>query len=595
VVAGQLISQRYLLEERLGAGGMGVVWRATDTELRRVVALKRSQDGDGAQIRREARLGASLSHPNIVTVFDSVADGDDRWLVMEYLPARSLEVILRAEGPLPAERAAAVGTQIAAALAAMHAAEMVHRDITPGNILIADDGTAKLADLGISQWAAVTVTGSAQAGGTAGYVAPEVAGGHEAGSAADMFSLGATLFAAVEGVSPWGSGESGPFAQLRRAADYRLEPARHSDALAPVLDALLSKQPGRRPSAAEAQELLSGGTAPVRRSARLRPRTRRRVLAGAAVAAVAALAGGLLVFTDRGSPPANAAVSPVGDARTADPCSLLTVNSLAPYGKVFLEPNLGNFDRCDLDTVLPDNGGTIVTSLELADQLEYQETPAVPGRLGAIERPSSDPGKCERYFDLPDTHMVQVKSVRTDNGPSDQLCAMADAVVGDGYAKIVSGPVGRRQYPFDAGSLARIDACTLLDGATVAKTVGSHPIDRYFGDWACSWGSDAESIDLYYDRQWPFAQYPPDDQTRTEIGKRLAYVNPYETAGDQCDVTLDYRTYSPVIPPLKGEPAQRDELILLQFTDEANKGKLDTICATAQSLAAAVASHLPPP
>ncbi|WIX83565.1 serine/threonine-protein kinase [Amycolatopsis carbonis] len=250
-MSAQVIAGRYRLEERLGAGGMGVVWRATDVELRRTVALKRSLDGDGRQIRREARLGASLHHQHVVAVFDSVVDGDDRWLVMEYLPARSLEEVVRSDGVLEPERAAAIGAQIAAALGAMHARDMVHRDITPGNILVTEDGTAKLADLGISRWDEVTLTGSASVGGTAGYLAPEVANGYAAGPAADVFSLGATLFAAVEGVSPWGSGENGPFGQLRRAAEGKADTARNSGSLALTLTVMLDRQPTNRPTAAE--------------------------------------------------------------------------------------------------------------------------------------------------------------------------------------------------------------------------------------------------------------------------------------------------------------------------------------------------------
>jgi hypothetical protein len=599
VTGQQVIAERYRLEERLGVGGMGVVWRATDLELRRTVALKRSLDGDTGQIRREARLGASLHHPHVVAVFDSVADGDDRWLVMEYLPARSLEEIVRADGVLPPERAAAVGAQIASALAAMHARDMVHRDITPGNVLVAEDGTAKLADLGISRWAEVTLTGSAQVGGTAGYLAPEVANGYEAGSAADVFSLGATLFAAVEGVSPWGSGERGPFAQLRRAADGTLEPARNAGSLAPVLEALLSSRPAQRPSAAEAEALLGGapvpaGNAPARRRALSWPGSRRKVLAAGVLVAVVLLVTGFLVVTRDSPPPANAAADLVGDPRTADPCSLLTVNSLSPYGKVFLEPNLGTFARCDLDTTLPAGGGTIVTSLELTAPEEYPAVPPTAGRLGEIQRPNADSGKCRRYFVLPDLKLVSVSSVRADGAAAPQLCAMSDAVVGDAYAKVVSGPIARRAQAFPPGSLATIDACTLVDDATLRQTAGpDYPVDRYFGNWACAWGHDAESVDLYYDRQWPLATNPPDGQTRTTAGGRLAYVDPHESDGNTCDVTVRYRTYTPVLPALEGTPGQRDEVVLVEFTDDANQGHLDVICARAQSLATVVASRLP--
>lgn len=212
---------------------MGEVWRATDLELRRVVAVKQTRTGDDEGIRREARIGAGLQHPHVVAVFDVVVEGGVRWLVMEYLAARSLAEVVRADGALPPRRVAHVGRQIAMALSAMHAKGMVHRDVTLGNVLLADDGTAKLADLGVAMWAMVTVTGTAQNAGTPGYVAPEVLGGHPATAASDLFSLGMTLSVAAEGQVA----ASGP--------------------LATVLSALVDPSPTRRPSADQAAQRLS--------------------------------------------------------------------------------------------------------------------------------------------------------------------------------------------------------------------------------------------------------------------------------------------------------------------------------------------------
>ena len=149
-VVGRTIAERYRLEEHLGAGGMGDVWRATDLELQETVAMKRPREGDA---RHEARIGAELSHPNVVTVHGTVVDGDEHWLVMEYLPSRSLAQIIEADGPIGPERAAKIGAQLASALSAMHAKGMVHRDVKPGNVLVADDDVAKLSDFGISRWA----------------------------------------------------------------------------------------------------------------------------------------------------------------------------------------------------------------------------------------------------------------------------------------------------------------------------------------------------------------------------------------------------------------------------------------------------------
>ncbi|MFC0111872.1 serine/threonine-protein kinase [Kibdelosporangium aridum] len=230
--SGDVIAGRYRLEDAVGAGGMGMVWRATDLELRREVALKQASSGNGEETRREARIGAGLHHPNVIVVFDVVVEGDQRWLVMEYLPARSLADICQADGPMAPSLVARVGAQIATALSAMHAKGMVHRDVTPSNILVTDDGVAKLADLGIAAWGQVTLTGTARDAGTPGYVAPEVLDGHGATSASDLYSLGAALSAAVEG---------------HPRLDGRL---------AGVLSALTDPDPDRRPTAAKAAQLL---------------------------------------------------------------------------------------------------------------------------------------------------------------------------------------------------------------------------------------------------------------------------------------------------------------------------------------------------
>jgi serine/threonine protein kinase len=254
VRSGDVIAGRYRLEEAVGAGGMGEVWRATDLELRRVVALKRATTGDSGETRREARIGAGLHHPNVISVFDVVVEDDQRWLVMEYLPARSLTEVCRADGPIAPDLAARVGAQIAAALAAMHAKGMVHRDITQANILVTEDGTAKLADLGVAMWDQVTLTGSAKTAGTPGYVAPEVMAGHRATPAADLYSLGVTLSASVEG---------------HPETDERFTG---------VLARLTDPDPTHRPTADEATRLLGG-------TSNRRPSRTLLVAAGAVLAA----------------------------------------------------------------------------------------------------------------------------------------------------------------------------------------------------------------------------------------------------------------------------------------------------------------------
>ena len=288
--SGDVIAGRYRLEEAVGAGGMGEVWRATDLELRRVVALKRATTGDSGETRREARIGAGLHHPNVISVFDVVVEDDQRWLVMEYLPARSLAEVCRNSGPIAPGLAARIGAQIATALAAMHAKGMVHRDITQGNILVAEDGTAKLADLGVAMWDQVTLTGSAKTAGTPGYLAPEVLDGHRATPAADLYSLGVTLSASIEG--------------------HPETDERFTGVLAKLTDA----DPTHRPTADETARLLGGG------SNRL-PRRALLVVAGVVVAV--ALVTTFLVTSagddgttgDAAEPPGSAGgeVPPAGD------------------------------------------------------------------------------------------------------------------------------------------------------------------------------------------------------------------------------------------------------------------------------------------
>ncbi|HEX6358794.1 serine/threonine-protein kinase [Actinophytocola sp.] len=273
--SGDVIASRYRLEETIGAGGMGEVWRATDLELRRVVAMKQATTGNGEETRREARIGAGLHHPNIISVFDVVTEDDRQWLVMEYLPARSLADVCRADGPIPPDQAAHIGAQIATALAAMHDKGMVHRDITPANILVTDDGTAKLADLGITAWDEVTLTGTARSGGTPGYTAPEVLAGHRATAASDLYSLGVTLSAVGEG---------------HPQTDKRVDGA---------ITALTDPNPAHRPTAGKAAQLLE------------RTRTTghpRRTLVATSLAVVAALATTfVIVLSNSGSTTPNGA------------------------------------------------------------------------------------------------------------------------------------------------------------------------------------------------------------------------------------------------------------------------------------------------
>ncbi|MGH3515431.1 MAG: serine/threonine-protein kinase, partial [Pseudonocardiaceae bacterium] len=221
---GQLIAGHYRVLDQIGVGGMGVVWRAMDLRLQRLVAVKqllvqpnlspRATDEARARALREARIAARLHHPNAIVVYDVAEHEGEPCLVMEYLPSRSLAAVLAERGCLPVPEVASIGRQIASALAAAHAAQIVHRDVKPGNILITDDGTAKITDFGVSRAAGdVTVTQTGMMAGTPAYLAPEVARGQVPTPASDVFSLGATLYASVEGCGPFGDTDN-PLALL---------------------------------------------------------------------------------------------------------------------------------------------------------------------------------------------------------------------------------------------------------------------------------------------------------------------------------------------------------------------------------------------
>jgi len=261
-----LIAGRYRLRGMVGRGAMGVVWQATDTTLQRTVALKQllqpnvdPQLAEQAQQRamREGRIAARLHHPNAVAVHDVVIDNGLPVLVMEYLPSRSLADLIAEHGRLAPEMVAHVGAQVAAALSAAHAAGIVHRDVKPANILITEDGTAKLTDFGISHAAGdVALTQTGLFAGTPAFLAPEIALGHRPTPASDVFSLGATLYAAVEGSPPFGDDAENPLALLHVIAAGQIRAPQQAGPLTPVLAAMLGADPARRVDAGQASEAL---------------------------------------------------------------------------------------------------------------------------------------------------------------------------------------------------------------------------------------------------------------------------------------------------------------------------------------------------
>ncbi|MGI5351865.1 serine/threonine-protein kinase [Streptomyces sp. CA-250714] len=271
---GQVVDGRFELLERLGAGGMGTVWRARDVALHREVALKEvrppaadpddpeaaleGSEGSRAlreRVLREARALARLSHPHVVTIHHIVDEGPYPWLVMELVGGPSLEQRL-AQGPLEPREAARLGREVLSALRTAHAAGIQHRDVKPGNVLLREDGSAVLTDFGIAALqgsATVTVTGEFL--GSPEFIAPERIRGIDDDPASDLWSLGLTLYLCTEGHSPLRRATT--LATIAAVIDDPVPPPVRSAALGPVLEAVLVKDPAARIGAAELERMLT--------------------------------------------------------------------------------------------------------------------------------------------------------------------------------------------------------------------------------------------------------------------------------------------------------------------------------------------------
>lgn len=285
---------RYRLRSRLGGGGMGTVWLANDTLLGREVALKQiaatgGMESGAAEIIRkramhEGRIVSHLQNKHITKVHDVTLDQGEPWIVLEYLPSCSLAQVLHMTGTLPPHQVAQIGAQVADAMVEAHADNILHRDIKPGNILIADRGTlagtVKISDFGIAR--SVKPVDAPEAGaeesvathpmstvesdhaelgwdvivGTPAYFAPEVARGQDPTRASDVFSLGAALYTALEGFPPFGVDED-PVSMLHKAARGEVIAPRCEDPVIGVVLDMLQPDPSRRPTMSEARDGLA--------------------------------------------------------------------------------------------------------------------------------------------------------------------------------------------------------------------------------------------------------------------------------------------------------------------------------------------------
>ncbi|PAZ11824.1 serine/threonine protein kinase [Streptomyces sp. SA15] len=349
----RVIAGRYRLEVRLGRGGMGVVWRATDQLLGRQVAVKElpldeTLSADEARWRRdrtlrEARAVAQLSHPNIIVVHDVVEHDERPYMVMELINGGSLADRIAGRGPVDAAEAARIGIALLGALHAAHAAGVLHRDLKPANVLIEDgtdgDGTdgigrIVLTDFGIAQVAgATTLTESGSFVGSPEYTAPERISGARTGPESDLWSLGALLCTALSGESPFRRDSLGGILHAVVSAEVR--PPAQAAPILPVVQGLLERDPVRRLDAAEAERMLRAfldtGRMPKRfGTGDRRGYSSRSVLVSALLVAAMAGAGvsALALLMDRdgdggvvpaSSPPETSVSTPSGPSRASTP------------------------------------------------------------------------------------------------------------------------------------------------------------------------------------------------------------------------------------------------------------------------------------
>ncbi|HEY2261531.1 MAG TPA: protein kinase [Streptosporangiaceae bacterium] len=352
----RVLGGRYALQDVLGTGGMAAVWRAHDQVLGRQVAVKvlgqqyAADPGFLARFEREARHAASVSHPRLVTVFDSGIDRGMPFLVMELVSGRTLRQVLGEAGPLPLAQAVAVAAAVCEGLEAAHAAGLVHRDIKPANIMLADE-EVKILDFGITRadGTAGTMTGTVL--GTVAYLSPEQAAGHAAGPQSDLYSLGCVLFEMLTGSPPF-TAESRLALACQQVYDQPGPPSARRPGLPASLDqitaSLLAKDPVARPvsAAAARAELLAAlapgstaalpampvGDVPGPPGVRHRLRWTEIVLGAGLAVALAALAAVLLTRPGSTRLAASAARTPASHAATpaASPAPTRPAASHAP-------------------------------------------------------------------------------------------------------------------------------------------------------------------------------------------------------------------------------------------------------------------------
>lgn len=622
---GEQNSNRYRMERAIGAGGMGTVWLATDTLLERPVAIKRlrqetAEDVEARQrILREARIAARLHDPRIVALFDVLSVDDVPWLVMEYLPSESLSELLKRQVRLTPQAAAGIGATVAEALDVAHRAGVTHRDVKPGNVLLGPNFTVKLTDFGIAHSTGdATITAANLLTGTPAYFAPEVAAGDDPGPAADVWSLGATIYTTVEGHPPFGTPDGNVLRFLQRVATQPIQPPLSAGPLTPVLMRMLDRDPAARPSPAAAAAALRavangaapmphGPTMPVDRPERRIGRGGRIALVVTAVVAVLAVAATLIVRgvqqpiapVAAAPPPApSTSAAPVdqvaiGDARSADPCSLIDVGTLSAHGKVEFVNDYGEFNSCQVSITPPGAADDVYGNVKL-----WLLAPT-PGKtmIGSVTYDGAYPvareaapteGSCTRTIMLRGETMVYLEAFAHKS--SLDMCQTAETAVSGALAKLRAGGIGQRSHPPvppAANSLGDVRVCSLLTTPelTAAGLAVTAPEPK-LADWGCEWNSDDTRISLYPDRA--MSVDAADDGVPATVAGRTFFVlrGGYAALPTRCTVSTAQRSFS-----AGGET----RVETLRLTVDRPNVADDARCATARTLLEAAIARLPAP
>jgi eukaryotic-like serine/threonine-protein kinase len=641
MVEGELLFQRYQLGRQIGAGGMGVVWSATDLLLDQPVAVKHisissahSGTAELARSRalREARTAARLrQHPHVVAIYDVQVSGGDVWLILEYLPSVSLDALRRERGRLELAEVARIGAGVADALAAGHSRGIVHRDVTPGNVLVADDGTVKLTDFGISHLLGEQqITQDNVVSGTIAYLAPEVARTGESSPASDVFSLGSTLYALIEGAPPFGTdANSVRLLNVVRTGIIRLPTS--AGALTSLLLRLLELDPATRPDAATAAELLdqfahrttiaterlvaepsspdlqvdpvapapppSTGAAPRRtRWAPLRERARRhRTLdIGLSLAAVAVVVVALVVAvpllrdTGRGdlvgAPPLPDTVGPValtGDPKAADPCPLIDLNSLRQFGAPWLAgAELPN--ECAATIHTPNNHtGHLQVYFQSASKSPVAGQAQNLGGL-TIVRQNLTRGDwtpaCQNVLILTDSTRIVIAA--TGSAGFDK-CTLAEVGTAEAVNALARNGITYRPTRSAGWKIANANACNMLTDTEIS-TADADPSLRTpgFANWSCTWGNSNDHVSLTF---------------RIDAAVLASYGTPSTIAAHRAELHLvtDTATHhcdAMIVTRPAATPTDNTEMVLIAVQEQQPD---QVLCERASALAAATMSRVP--